>query len=317
MEDSFVLGLLEAALKRRENMCGVTNVLRLVNGFGDGMDGLVLEQYGRHCVAQVMDQRWLKHYEVITRFVKESCNAEYFIIKERIETISSDPNAINMNVWLDGGSSKTIVEENGLKFGVDLNDTLNSGLFLDMRANRHMLARSAQGRKVLNGFSYTCSFGVHCRAQGASAVVNVDVSKKILERGRYNYELNGLVPEKNEFIRADVVEYLERAVKKDNRFDMIILDPPSFARHEGKIFSVKKDMPRLIGMAASILNPKGILFIATNYSGMEHEHIEDMIIDACGKRTVERLERFGQDEDFIGSGSMPESYLAAVLAEVI
>lgn len=316
MEDVFVTGLLEAALKKRENLRGVTNALRLVNGFGDGMDGLVLEQYGRHCVAQVFDVRWLEHGETILRFVQEHCRAEYFIVKERIESYSSDPAEIKMNVWLDSGSSRTVVEENGLRFSVDMNDTLNSGLFLDMRANRHMLAGLAKGRKILNGFSYTCSFGVHCRAQGASAVVNVDVSKKILERGRQNYELNAIVPEKNEFIRADAVEYLERALKKDNRFDMIILDPPSFARHEGKAFSVKKDLVRLVDMAVSVLNPSGILFIATNFSGMEHEEIEHMIMDACGKRLVKRLERFGQDEDFVGSGLMQESYLAAVLAEI-
>lgn len=316
MEDVLVTGLLEEALKKRERLRVVTDALRLVNGFGDGMDGLVLEQYGRHCVAQIFDVRWLAHQGTITRFVKERCHAEYLIVKERMASASSDPSAMKMNVWIDGGSSKAEVTENGLRFEVDLNDTLNSGLFLDMRANRHILSGLAQGRKVLNGFSYTCSFGVYCRARGASAVVNVDVSKKILERGRRNYALNGLVAEKNEFIRADAVEYLERALKKDNRFDMIILDPPSFARYEGKAFSVKKDLPRLIGMAVSVLNPKGFLFVATNFSAMEHAHIEDMIIDSCGKRKIERLERFGQDEDFVGSGLMPESYLAAVLAEV-
>jgi len=310
-----VKDLLEAALLKRQGLKGVTNAMRVVNSFGDGMEGLVLEQYDRHCAAQVFDRRRLKHAQVIIDFVKDRLNGQYLIVKERIESASSDPGSIPANVWLDSGSSRTVVEENGLKFGVDLDDTLNSGLFLDMRSNRKAVAGFARGRRVLNCFSYTCSFGVYCRAGGAAAVVNVDVSRKSLERGARNYALNGLTPEKNELIRADAVEYLERAGRKDNRFDLIILDPPSFARYEGKAFSVKKDLAPLVALAMKVLNPGGILFVATNFSAMSHENIEDMIIAASGKRGIRNVQTLGQDVDFVGSGLMQESYLAAVLAE--
>ena len=315
MDKAQVITLLEQAFAKRDALSSVTDAWRLVNGFGDGLEGLVLAQYGRHFVAQIFDADWHEHGQVLADLLKARFNAEYFIVKDRTASAAAQPEAFRTAVWLDSGSSQTVVQERGLKFGVDLNDTLNSGLFLDMRRNRAMVAALARGRKVLNCFAYTCSFGVHCRAQGASLVVNVDVGRKCLDRGRQNYELNRLPFEKNEFIRADAVEYLERAVRKDNRFGMIILDPPSFARHEGKTFSVKKDMAALVASAMKVLDPGGVIFVSTNYSLMTHEDLEGMILDAAGSLSFGKIDYMGQDEDFVGSGLMQESCLVAVLAQ--
>ena len=308
---------LEAALQKRQSVKRYTNALRLVNGLGDGLKGLVLEQYDRYFVAQIFCERWLREKEALSDFVKTHCDGQYLIIKDRTESSSSHPEAFKTSVWIEGDVSRTIVQEHGLKFGVDLNDTLNSGLFLDMRRNRKVVASLARGAKVLNCFAYTCSFGVYCRAAGALSVVNVDISPKSLSRGRTNYELNQLVPSQNEFIRADAVQYLKRAVKKDNRFDLIILDPPSFARHEGKTFSVKKDFAGLIASAIKILNPGGFLLVSTNFSDLSHDHLEDMVRAAAVERGIKRIQRLNQDEDFVGSGLMPESYLAALLVKML
>ncbi len=316
MTEQDILPLLEIAIRKREALLEITNAIRLVNGFGDGLEGLVLEQYGRHVLAQIFDEGWLNRQEMLARFVKERLSGEYFIIKDRTQSASAKPEAIRSSVLIAEGASKTIIAEHGIKFEVDLNDALNTGLFLDMRSNRKLVTEKAKGRKVLNTFSYTCSFGVYARAHGAGVVVNVDISRKNLDRGRINYDLNHLPSAENEFIRADAVQYLERAVKKDNRFDMIILDPPSFARHEGEVFSVKKDMPRLIEMAIKVLNPEGILFVATNFSEMSHDHLEGMLETAAGDRGIKKIERLGQDVDFVGSGLMQESYLAALLVEL-
>ena len=200
------LDLLRLAALKREPLYAPpvgTNAVRLVNGYGDELDGLVLEQHDHHFMAQVFDARWLQEKDVLVDFVKER-GAKYFIIKDRTQGASAKPEEIGTQVLIDGESA-TVDVEYGLKFRVDMNDTLNTGLFLDMRANRRRVADLAKSRKVLNLFAYTGSFGVHCRARGAAAVVNVDVSRKVLERGKVNYELNNLAPEKNEFIRADAV----------------------------------------------------------------------------------------------------------------
>ncbi|MFH0753357.1 MAG: class I SAM-dependent methyltransferase [Candidatus Omnitrophota bacterium] len=309
-----IQNLLQQAFKKREPLRAYTNAIRVVNGYGDELDGLVLEQHGKHFVAQIFDLRWLEEKAVLIDFVK-SLGGTYFVVKDRTQSASSRPEGIGFDVWIDGVSS-TIVEEYGVKFQVELNDTLNTGLFLDMRANRHQVAALCRGRKVLNLFAYTCAFGVHGRLQGASGIVNVDVSRKVLDRGRGNYELNGLVPEKNELIRADAVEYLERAVKKDNRFDMIILDPPSFARFDGRIFSVKTDLERMIKMAAKVLEPGGVLFVATNYSEMLFSQLQQMVKTALKGREIRKITALGQDVDFPGSGFMAESCLTAILVEL-
>ena len=313
--DNKAIGLLETAVEKREPLKRHTNAIRLVNGAGDGLKGLVLEQYDRHFVAQISESCWLTEKEALTDFVQNRCRGVYLIAKDRSSSASPHPDAFTTHIWLEADSSQTVVEEHGLKFWVDLNDTLNTGLFLDMRLNRKIVASAARGRKVLNCFSYTCSFGVYCRSAGASNVVNVDVSSKSLSRGRSNYELNHLIPAANEFIRADAVGYLEKALEKKNRFDLIILDPPSFARHEGEIFSIKKDLAPLIASAIRALNPDGVLFVSTNFNGLTHQSLENTVREAALKREIKEIQRLGQDVDFSDSGVMPESYLAALLVK--
>lgn len=316
MSDANTIKLLESAVRRREPLKLVTDAFRLVNGGGDGLEGLVIEQYGRHFSAQVFDKRWLAEKELLTGFLRDQLNAGYFIVKDRTGPVSSSPEDFKKQIWLKGGSSVTVVRENGLNFSVDLDDTLNSGLFLDMRGNREIVAGSAKGRRVLNCFAYTCSFGVYCRARGALGVVNVDVSKKNLERGRLNYRLNGLEPARNELIRADAFEYLKRAQEKRNSFGLIILDPPSFSRYEGRVFSVKKDMPGLVALAIKALEPGGDLFVSTNFSGMNSDGLLAMVKAGAGKRKIRRRDSLGQDIDFTASGSMPQSCLAALLVSL-
>ena len=316
MSDNNTIKMLGLAISRRGPLKRITDAVRLVDGAGDGLEGLVLEQYGRHFSAQVFDERWLAKKDLLTDFLKGRLGAEYFIVKDRTGSASSSPEDFKKQVWLKGGSSVTVVRENGLNFSVDLDDTLNSGLFLDMRGNREIVSGSAKGRRVLNCFAYTCSFGVYCRARGALELVNVDVSKKYLERGRLNYRLNNLEPARNEMIRADAFEYLERAPEKGNSFGLIILDPPSFSRYKGRVFSVKKDMPELVALAIKALQPGGDLFVSTNFSGMSSDVLLAMVEGAAGKRKIRRRDSLGQDMDFTASGSIPRSCLATLLVRL-
>jgi 23S rRNA (cytosine1962-C5)-methyltransferase len=305
---------LKNAFTKREGLRKRTNALRLVNGIGDRLEGLVLEQYNKHFVAQVFNAFWIKEANQLEDFLKQNFEIDYFIVKDRSKNSSSNPEAISVQVKVQKASSSTVIRENDCYFEVDLNDTLNTGLFLDMRANRDLVGRSCAGKKVLNCFSYTCSFGIYARVNRASGVVNVDVSKKILEKGQHNYKLNQIEPQPNEFIKADALGYLEKALKKNNRFDVIVLDPPSFARSEGKVFKVEKDLPHLIILAASILNEKGKMLIATNSSGISHARLEQYLKAAKG-RTFKKILHLGQDKDFVGSDQAKESHLAALWVE--
>jgi 23S rRNA (cytosine1962-C5)-methyltransferase len=175
-----------------------------------------------------------------------------------------------------------------------------------------MIKGSCQGQKVLNCFSYTCSFGVYATAAGAREVVNTDISKKILERGKMNYRLNGFSPRDEEFVKADSSFYLTRALKKGNSFDVIILDPPSFARGGTQVFQVKRDLPQLIAMATAVLNPGGKLLISTNYSEISYTDLESMLASNLNGRRVGSIKRIGQDDDFCGSNSFKESFLVGL-----
>lgn len=312
--DKKTIDLIEAAIGKRQPLRKITNALRLVNGIGDALPGLVLEQYNCHYVIHLFEKRWIPQKEEMAEFIKSRFSARYLIIKERLDPKALKSDQINASVWIEQAPAQTVVQENALNFNVDLNDGLNSGLFLDMRRNRQMVAEFTKGIKVLNCFAYTCSFGVYARAFGASGVVNVDISRKSLERGCENYKLNQLSCPETEFVRADAITYMRRALKKGNRFGCVILDPPSFARRDGKVFSVKKDLAVLIDLAMNILLPGGVLLAATNFSGLSHPLLEGMV-GASAKEKVKSIKRLGQDMDFRGSGRMPESYLAALLVK--
>ena len=293
---------LKQAIQRREKLSTITNAMRLVNGAGDGLDGLFIDRYNKHLHIQVVKDHWHKQTDEICLLLTSSMPVEYLIIKSR------GPLSLAGRVMEGGSGPRTIVEEYGIKFEVNLNDGLNCGLFLDMRHNRRMAGQACQDKKVLNCFSYTCSFGVHARMGGACEVVNTDISRKTLERGKNNYQLNSVSFAEGEFIKADSVSFLQRAFKKGNSFDVIILDPPSFARHEGKVFQVKRDLPKLIALAVAVLNPGGRLLVTTNYSEITYANLEGFLSCGLNGRRVSSIQRVGQDEDFRGSNSFKESF---------
>jgi len=301
---------LNKAIQRRLSLATITNAMRVVNGLGDGLDGLLIDRYNRHFHVQFLADHWQQQAQEICRILTTLMPVDYLIVKSRrgLETKAE---------VCKGLDPRTIVEEQGVKFEVNLNDGLNCGLFLDMRRNRLMISRISSQKRVLNCFSYTCSFGVHARLGGAREVINTDISRKILERGENNYRLNSVSAAKGEFIKADSVAFLQRAFKKGNLFDVVILDPPSFARHEGKVFQVKRDLPKLIALAVAVLNPGGSLLVTTNYSEIVHADLERMLAHGLNKRLVAQIQRVGQDEDFVGTNSFKESYLVGLWVKII
>lgn len=310
-----------AQLKRafvfRDTLGLETNAMRLVNSRGDGLDGLLIDRFNKHFVVYILDAVWYPHQKAVRDALTEHFEVAYLVFKDRTVSETRSAAHIALDVQIGEGNSKTIVEENGLQFHVDLNDHLNQGLFLDMRKNRKLVASYAKDRSVLNCFAYTCSFGVYCRKAGASRVTNVDISEKFLQKGEENYRLNKLHEGRSEFVSEHAVHYLERVAKRNNLFDIIILDPPSFSRFKGTVFSVKKDMPRLIEKAFRALTPDGMVFVSTNLSTISRPQLEEWAKFAAQKtgRRITEVNRLGQDIEFRGSGLMKESFLSALLVK--
>jgi 23S rRNA (cytosine1962-C5)-methyltransferase len=165
------------------------------------------------------------------------------------------------------------IEEQGLKFEVNLSDFLDTGLFLDHRPLRAKVRQLSAGKRVLNLFSYSGSFSVYARAGGAQRTITVDLSQSYLDWAQRNFSLNGFAPKNSltsdtdQFVKGDVLRYLERAVAHSVRVDMIICDPPTFSnskRMDDASFVVDRDYPSLIAQCEHLLSPGGILFFSNN-----------------------------------------------------
>src|SRR5262249_20095902 len=153
------------------------------------------------------------------------------------------------------GPLQTIVTERHLRFGIDFTAGYSAGLFLDQRENRSHLRRIAP-RRLLNCFAYTCSFSVAAASAGA-LTLNIDLSSKSLGRGRDNFALNNLSTVDQRFIADDVFAVLPRLARRGEKFDAIILDPPTFSRsHEGKAFQVERDFEKLLLGAVELAERK-------------------------------------------------------------
>ena len=175
----------------------------------------------------------------------------------------------------ENASLRTVATENHLKFGIDFGAGYSVGLFVDQRENRR-LVRQTKPKKILNCFAYTCSFSVAAAFAGAKTV-SVDLSKKSLTRGRENFALNELSTEGHQFIADDVRPVLRRLARRGEKFDMIILDPPTFSRTKGgAAFHVEKDFEDLIGAAIEIADREARILLSTNCETLNGQSLERM-----------------------------------------
>ena len=170
---------------------------------------------------------------------------------------------------------QTIATEHHLKFGIDIGAGYSVGLFVDQRENRRFV-RQTEPKRLLNCFAYTCSFSVAAASAGARTV-NVDLSKKSLERGQQNFAVNSLPIGGHEFIADDVRPVLRRLARSGQKFDMIILDPPTFSRTKrGDAFHVEKDFEEIVLAALELIERDGRILLSTNCEMLNEQALERM-----------------------------------------
>jgi 23S rRNA (cytosine1962-C5)-methyltransferase len=172
-------------------------------------------------------------------------------------------------------SLNTVVTENGVRYGLDFGAGYSAGLFIDQRANRAYVRRIAP-RRLLNTFAYTCSFSVVAALAGATTV-SVDLSKKSIDRGRENFALNGLDAAAHRFYADDVLDILPRLARKNELFDAIILDPPTFSRgNKGRRFQVEQDLEALLVAALELAAPGARVLLSTNCTRLHRRALESI-----------------------------------------
>lgn len=172
-----------------------------------------------------------------------------------------------------GASLESVVSEAGVRYGIDFAAGYSAGLFIDQRANRAFL-RGMAPRRVLNTFAYTCSFSVVAALAGAETL-SVDLSRKSLNRGKENFQLNGISQEGHRFIADDVLDVLPRLARRGEKFDAIILDPPTFSRgRQGRRWQVEQGMEELLLAALELAAPEALILLSTNCTRLSGQNLE-------------------------------------------
>lgn len=222
-----------------------------------------LDSFGSHAYAYWYQNRSLKKKD-IERFQALSDFLGKPLWVREMYNRGDQPNQSPLHA-INSPKELWTASENGLKFEFRSEQGLSPGLFLDQRENRALVAKIAPDKSVLNLFAYTCGFSVAAAKAGAKEVVSVDLSKNFLEWGKRNFSLNDLDPSRYEFYAADTEFFLERTLIKKRKFDLIVLDPPSFGRNGKSVFKIEKDLPRLLHSCQKLLHPNGQILVSCNY----------------------------------------------------
>jgi 23S rRNA (cytosine1962-C5)-methyltransferase len=266
----------ERAKRRRAPLLadGQTTAYRLLNGEGDGLPGFVVDVYGPIAVLRLDSQVLAGFSPWLVSALQEHVDVKGVVQKTKagLEVLAGRP-----------PPDRLIVSEHGLRFFADINQGQKTGLFLDHRENRHALERWAGGKSVLNLFSYTGGFSLYTARGGASRVVSVDSARDAMARARDNVELNGLDPDVFEYVTADAMAHLEQLAQAGEKFDIVISDPPSFARNRMQRQRAVRAYERLHGLALNVLAPGGLLAAASCTSQVDVETFKGSIAKAAAR----------------------------------
>lgn len=229
-----------------------------------------IDVYGEHIHLQEYDTGWLMHPEEYRQWLADVCEAVQFVTGFPTQNIHLKQRARQKGTaqYEKTGTSGEdfIVCEHGRRFWVNLDKYLDTGLFLDHRNTRARVGAEAEGKRFLNLFAYTGSFTVYAATGGAVSSESVDLSNTYLEWAQRNFELNGIDAERHRTVRADVFQYLRDAQTQNKRFDLIVLDPPSFSNSKkmAGVLDVQRDHTALIDGAMSLLDAGGTLYFSNN-----------------------------------------------------
>ena len=274
----------------------LTTAFRLFNQEGDGFGGLTVDLYGDYVVFS-----WYNSYVYqIRKIISEAFRQVFPEVLGTYEKIRfKGLDYESAHVYGQEAPDFFTVLENGVLYQVFMNDGLMTGIFLDQHEVRGSLVDGlAMGKSLLNMFSYTAAFSVAAAMGGASQTTSVDLAKRSRELSQAHFQANGISTDDHRFIVMDVFEYFKYAKRKDLTYDVIVLDPPSFARNKKQTFSVAKDYHKLISQSLEILNPEGIIIASTNAANVSRQKFTEQIDKGFAGRSYQILNKYGLPVDF-------------------
>lgn len=274
----------------------LTTAFRLFNQEGDGFGGLTVDLYGDYAVFS-----WYNSYVYqIRQTISEAFRQVFPEVLGTYEKIRfKGLDYESAHVYGQEAPDFFTVLENGVLYQVFMNDGLMTGIFLDQHEVRGSLVDGlAMGKSLLNMFSYTAAFSVAAAMGGASQTTSVDLAKRSRELSQAHFQANGISTDDHRFVVMDVFEYFKYAKRKGLTYDVIVLDPPSFARNKKQTFSVAKDYHKLISQSLEILNPGGIIIASTNAANVSHQKFTEQIDKGFAGRSYQILNKYGLPADF-------------------
>lgn len=254
------------ALRVAHGLTGVDRAYRLLNGAGDRTPGVLADIYGPWAVVSALSGALVPMAELVAQGLLDRRMARGVVVKHRGRGRATVGPA-NVALLGEPPPEKLVVREGAWRFEVHLTTGVNVGLFTDMRAERARIASLSAGRRVLNLFAYTGALSVAAAAGGAAHVTSVDLSEGVLGWARDHFALNGLDAATHTTVAADVSAYLSEALREGRRFDVVLIDPPSFSAARNAPFAIDRDYPPIIHGACELLTPGGDLWLASNTRG--------------------------------------------------
>ena len=299
-----------------------TNCYRLVHGEGDNLPGLIIDHYDGVCVLQA-------HSVGMFRAKKQICEALVSVYGDGLKAVydkSSGTAPFKAGLDLvdgylykhpDFSDDEQLVLENGHKFLVNWTEGQKTGFFLDQRENRALVGKYAAGRRVLNLFCYTGGFSIYALGAGAAHVDSVDSSRKAMDMVDKNVALNGFDPERHTSYCTDAIDFLKNA--PEDRYDLMIVDPPAFAKHRGALSNALRAYQRLNAAAIAKVAPGGFIFTFSCSQVVDKEAFALAVFSAAAQtgRSVRILARLTQPADHAVNIYHPEGeYLKGLLLYV-
>ena len=301
IDGDFWRSRLEAALRLRQSI-GIADrsqndTFRLVHGEGDNLPGLVIDCYGKTAVMQAHSVGMhVSRYEIVSALTDVMGHRIENVFYKSETTLPFKAQLDQENGFLYGGSSENTAVENGLRFHVDWLKGQKTGFFVDQRDNRQLLEQYARGKKVLNMFCYTGGFSVYAMRGGATLVHSVDSSAKAIELTNANIRLNFPDDQRHEAFCDDAFKFLDQA---DDIYDLIILDPPAFAKHRAALHNALKGYTRLNVKAFERIRRGGVLFTFSCSQVVTKDNFRNAVFTAAAQsgRKVRILHQLHQPAD--------------------
>lgn len=299
-----------------------TNCYRLVHGEGDGLPGLIVDYYDGVCVMQAHSVGMFRAKGAICEALKSVYGPSLKAVYDKSSgtaPFKAGLDLVDGYLYRSEGFSddEQVVLENGHKFFVNWTEGQKTGFFLDQRENRALVGKYSRGRNVLNLFCYTGGFSVYALGAGAVHVDSVDSSRKAIDMVERNMSLNGFESSRHTGYCADAIEFL-RNVPED-KYDLMIVDPPAFAKHRGALNNALRAYQRLNAAAISKVAPGGLVFTFSCSQVVDKEAFALAVFSAAAQtgRSVRILDRLNQPADHAVNIYHPEGeYLKGLLLYV-